>query len=63
LRIHDIFSRNKNADTLDHNSEITALAVRNDGKECSVATLKGEIYIWDSKNAQVIGNLECKKDI
>lgn len=51
MRIHDIFSRKMNADLLDHNSEITAISVRNDGKELSVATLKGEIYIWDSKNA------------
>ncbi len=51
IRIHDIFSKNKNVDALDHNSEITALTIKNDGKEVAVATLKGEIYIWEVENA------------
>ena len=63
VRIHDIFSRKTNVDVLDHNSEITALCVRNDGKQACVATLKGEIYIWDVKNAQVVGNIDCKRDV
>ena len=32
-----------------HSSEITAIAVRD--KEASVATMKGEIVIWDIKDS------------
>lgn len=63
IRIHDIFSRKTNTDILDHNSEITALCIRNDGKECCVATLKGELYFWNIKEAAVVGNIDCKRDI
>lgn len=50
LRIHDIFTRKLNAEVLDHNSEITALDIRKDGKEFSVSTLKGELYLWNNEN-------------
>lgn len=48
---------------LDHNSEVTAFSIRPDGQELSVATLKGEIYLWNLKDMQIIGNIDCKKDI
>ncbi|KRX01618.1 WD40-repeat-containing domain [Pseudocohnilembus persalinus] len=63
VRIHDVFSRKTNTDILDHNSEITAIAVRNDGKEAVISTLKGELYIWDPKNANIIGNIDARRDL
>jgi hypothetical protein len=28
-----------------------------------VATLKGELYFWNIKEAAVVGNIDCKRDI
>ena len=40
IRIHDVYSRKVNFDVFNHNSEITAIAVRVDGNEICVSTLK-----------------------
>ena len=55
LKIHEIYSRKLNVDTLDHSSQITALAMHPNRKQIAVATLKGEIYIWELENAQLLG--------
>jgi len=39
--------RKTNVEVLDHSSEVTAVAIKQDGKELAVCTLKGEVYIWD----------------
>lgn len=48
---------------MNHNSHIQALTFRPDGKSVAVATLKGDIYVWDVKQAQVEGVIECARDI
>lgn len=35
---------------LDHNSEVSYLCFRPDGKELAATTLKGEIYFWEVEN-------------
>lgn len=57
------FSRKTNTDVLEHNSEVTDVSIRNDGKELAVATLKGELYIWDIKNANIKANIDCRRDL
>lgn len=47
---------------LDHNSEVTCMDVRKDGKEFCVSTLKGEIYLWNEMGS-VVGILDCKRDL
>ncbi|EAR81867.2 periodic tryptophan protein (macronuclear) [Tetrahymena thermophila SB210] len=62
VRIHDIFSRKLNTEVLDHNSEVTCIDIRKDGKEFCVSTLKGEIYLWNDQSS-VVGILDCKRDL
>lgn len=51
--MHDLNARGSKSgsggDLMLHSSEITAIAVR--VKEASVATMKGEIVIWDIKDS------------
>ncbi|EGR28731.1 periodic tryptophan protein 2, putative [Ichthyophthirius multifiliis] len=63
LRMHEIYTRKLNSEVLSHNAEITALDIRRDGKEYCVATIKGEIYLWNSENNSVVGILDCKRDL
>lgn len=39
------------------------MAFRPDGLEICCATLKGEIYLWDMKERQIRGTLDCKRDL
>jgi hypothetical protein len=48
---------------LDHESEITAIAVNPARTEIAVATMKGEIYLWEVATSQIIGILDCRKDL
>eukprot|EP01017_Pseudomicrothorax_dubius_P008801 TRINITY_DN12918_c0_g1_i1.p1 TRINITY_DN12918_c0_g1~~TRINITY_DN12918_c0_g1_i1.p1 ORF type:complete len:458 (-),score=80.59 TRINITY_DN12918_c0_g1_i1:514-1887(-) len=63
IRIYDLFSRKRKGEIYDHNSEITAIDFRPDGKEIVSTTLKGEIYIWDVASDQPIGVLDCRRDL
>jgi periodic tryptophan protein 2 len=63
VRVHEIYSRKLNAEILGHNSEVTALDIRKDGKELCVSTLKGELYLWNCENNSVVGTLDCKRDL
>ena len=47
MKIHEIYARKLNVETLQHSSQITALAINPDGKFVAAATIKGEIYIWE----------------
>ena len=53
IRVHDLNARGSKSgsggDLMLHSSEITAIAVRD--KVASVATMKGEIVIWDIKDS------------
>ena len=53
IRIYDLYSKNRAIENLDHNSEITAVAFRPDGKEICVATLKGELYLWNTEDRRI----------
>ncbi|KAM3138460.1 hypothetical protein pb186bvf_009374 [Paramecium bursaria] len=65
IRVHDLNARGSKSgsggDLMLHSSEITAIAVRD--KVASVATMKGEIVIWDIKDSQIIFTMDVSKDI
>jgi periodic tryptophan protein 2 len=46
IKIHQIYTRKLNVETLEHGSQITAVAFHPEGKQFAAATIKGEIYIW-----------------
>jgi periodic tryptophan protein 2 len=63
--MHDLYARvqRQSGDTLHHNSEITALSVRPDGRELCTATMKGEVLLWDISDANIIGTMDVDRDI
>lgn len=63
VKLWDLYARNRAAETLDHTSEITAICYRPDGLEICVATLQGELYLWDTVDRQIRGVLDCRKDL
>ncbi len=63
MRVHDLYAKNREIEILEHNSEIIDAAFRPDGLEICCATLKGEIYLWDIKERQIRGVMDCKKDL
>lgn len=60
LKIHEIYARKLNVETLEHSSQLTALAVHPDGKQIAAATIKGEIYIWELETSNLIGIIEAE---
>jgi periodic tryptophan protein 2 len=46
VKIHAIFARKLNVETLEHGSQITAIAINASQTQVAVATMKGEIYLW-----------------
>lgn len=63
LRVYDLYTKNREIEILEHNSEIIDAAFRPDGLEICCTTLKGEIYLWDIKDRQIRGVLDCKRDL
>lgn len=51
------------ADVLEHNHDVLALAHRPDGKQLASATLDGQIYFWDPREAVLQGTIEGRRDI
>jgi periodic tryptophan protein 2 len=46
LKLHAIFARKLNVETLDHGSQVTALALNPAKTQVAVSTMKGEIFLW-----------------
>lgn len=53
VRVHDLFSKTTKGEVLEHNSEVMSLDFKPDGKEICVATMKGELHLWDVADAYV----------
>lgn len=47
-------------ETLEHSSQITALAFHPDGKQFAAATIRGEIYIWAIEDSQLVGIIDAE---
>jgi hypothetical protein len=41
LKIHQLYARKLNVETLEHSSQITALAIHPDGRQYAAATIRG----------------------
>jgi len=63
VRVWDPFEGRGCVETLQHDSEVVSLAVRNDGLVVATATLHGNVQIWDIRTATVTQVIEVGKDI
>lgn len=63
IRVWDIFTRSRTVEGMSHNADVLAVAVRPDGKEVAVATLDGQITLWDPLEAAQTGSIDGRKDI
>lgn len=63
IRIWSIFGRSQMVEPIEVYSDVLSLAIRPDGKEVSVSTLKGQISIFDIENGKQVGNIDCRRDI
>ncbi|KAI9032276.1 quinon protein alcohol dehydrogenase-like superfamily [Hyaloraphidium curvatum] len=63
VRVWDIFSRSGTVESLGHQSDVLAIAVRPDGKELAVSTLDGQVTLWDPAEASQTGTIEGRKDL
>ncbi|KAI8085126.1 WD40 repeat-like protein [Halteromyces radiatus] len=63
VRVWDVFGRNKHIESLQHQSEVLAVAYRPDGKQVAASTLDGQISFWDVHDSKLVANIEGRKDI
>lgn len=63
IRIWSIFGRSQMVEPIEVYSDVLALAIRPDGKQVSISTLKGQISIFDIENGKQVGNIDCRADI
>ena len=50
-------------DVLKHGSDVTALSFNPDGGILAVATLDGQIALWDAKTAEQTGSIDGRADV
>ncbi|KAJ8613159.1 hypothetical protein CTAYLR_004824 [Chrysophaeum taylorii] len=55
--------RNQLAETLEHPSEVLAIAYRHDGKELCAATLEGSIHVWEAHDGRLVAVIDAKRDL
>jgi len=63
VRLWEIYESKPARETLNHGTEVLAIAFRPDGKELCSSTLDGQLQFWDIENASINGTIEGKKDI
>ncbi|KAG0671696.1 U3 snoRNP protein [Maudiozyma exigua] len=63
IRIWSIFGRSQQVEPIEVYSDVLALAVRPDGSQVAVSTLKGQITIFDIQEGKQVGNIDCRRDI
>ena len=63
VRVWDFLSSKSSIDVLKHNTDVTALAFSPDGGTLAVATLDGQIAIWDAKEAEQTGALDGRASV
>ena len=62
MRVWDFLSSKTAIDTLRHGSDVTALAFTQTGATLAVATLDGQIQMWDAKEAEQTGTIDGRAD-
>ncbi|KAI9304687.1 WD40 repeat-like protein [Cunninghamella echinulata] len=63
VRVWDIFGRSKHIESLQHQSEVLAVAYRPDGKQIAASTLDGQISFWNVDDSKLTVTIEGRKDI
>ena len=63
VRLWDVYGRWLSSQSLQHAHEVVGLTWRHDGGELATATLGREILRWDPEMAQLVGQIECQRDI
>jgi periodic tryptophan protein 2 len=64
VRFWNLFARDRQPeDPLTHQHDVLSLAFRPDGKELVVATLGGELALWDTELSSQVGSIEARRDI
>ena len=63
IRIWSIFGRSQQVEPIEVYSDVLALAIRPDGANVAVSTLKGQITIFDIQEGKQVGNIDCRRDI
>ncbi|CAD8144037.1 unnamed protein product [Paramecium octaurelia] len=65
IRIHDLYARGmkegSGGDSMLHNSEVTALATRSN--QIAVATMGGELVIWDVNESLILFTFDVHRDV
>ncbi|KAJ3195125.1 hypothetical protein HK101_001036 [Irineochytrium annulatum] len=63
VKTWDVFSRSMNTESFEHGTEVLALAYRPDGRQIAVATLDGQITMWDIEFGRQVGTIDGRNDI
>eukprot|EP00049_Salpingoeca_infusionum_P001172 m.45756 g.45756 ORF g.45756 m.45756 type:complete len:970 (-) comp10895_c0_seq1:2376-5285(-) len=63
LRVWDVFEGKPNREAMDMCADIVALAVRPDGKQFVVSTLKGSFSLWDFQHSKQLGEIDYRRDM
>jgi periodic tryptophan protein 2 len=63
VRFWDIFARDKHTETIEHTSEVLAIALSPDNKTIATTTLDGNINFWELETMKLVTTIEGRKDI
>lgn len=63
IKIWDCIETTTDHETIDIMADVTALAIKPNGEEVAVASLSGNIQIFDVRSANQIGTIEGRKDL
>ncbi|KAK7205455.1 WD40-repeat-containing domain protein [Myxozyma melibiosi] len=63
VRIWDIFSRHGSVEPFEQQSDVLAITLRPDSKQVAVATLDGQISIWDVGLGKQVGLIDGRNDV
>jgi periodic tryptophan protein 2 len=63
VRIWNVFGRSTQVEPLLQQSDVMAVAFRPDSKQVAVATLDGQLTIWDAELGKQVGTIDGRRDI
>ncbi|KAJ3185825.1 hypothetical protein HDU85_001194 [Gaertneriomyces sp. JEL0708] len=63
VRLWDVFSRDTNTESFEHQAEVLCISFRPDGRMLSSSTLDGQICFWDVTEGKQTGLIEGRKDV
>lgn len=63
VRVWSVFGRTSYSEPLQLQSEVMAVAVRPDSKRVAVASMDGQLSLWDIDLSKQIGNIDGRDDI